>query len=112
MYKSIFHERLSIAMKVREKKQVDLVNATGISKPQISEYCSGRYKPKQDKLYLIAQALQVNPVWLMGFDVDMDTKTIDVKKKIINRINVMTNDELIKLNTLIETVFDKGDDNT
>ena len=38
----------------------------------MSEYLSGLYEPKQDKIYLMAQALNVDPVWLMGFDVPME----------------------------------------
>ena len=33
---------------------------------------SGRYKAKQDGVYLLAQALQVNEAWLMGLDVSME----------------------------------------
>ena len=38
----------------------------------MSEYVNGLYDPKQDKIYIMAQALSVDPVWLMGFDVPME----------------------------------------
>ena len=40
---------------------------------------SGRYKAKQDGVYLLAQALQVNEAWLMGLDVSME-KEINIYK--------------------------------
>ncbi|WP_243124926.1 hypothetical protein [Clostridium cuniculi] len=33
---------------------------------------SGKYTPKQNNIYLIAEALNVNEAWLMGYDVPME----------------------------------------
>lgn len=41
---------------------------TGIRASSISDYLNNRYEPKQDKIYLIAEALSVNPGWLSGRD--------------------------------------------
>ncbi len=60
--------RLKIAMKEAGKKQVDLVNATGIDKGSISHYVSGKYIPKQDTIYKLAKALDVSEMWLWGYD--------------------------------------------
>lgn len=65
-------ERLREAMYIREKKQVDLVRATGIDKGSISNYLSGRYEPKQESIYKLAMALDVSEMWLWGYDVPMD----------------------------------------
>lgn len=67
-----FSIRLRKAMNYRNMKQIDLSNKTGIDKSLISNYLSGNYKAKQDKLYELAKALNVNEAWLMGFDVSMD----------------------------------------
>ena len=45
---------------------------------------SGRYKAKQDGVYLLAQALNVSEVWLMGYDVPMES--IPIKK--IDKIKI------------------------
>lgn len=66
-----FASRMRTAMELRGVKQVDIINATGIGKSTISQYLSGRYKPKSDGIYKIARALNVNEAWLMGYDVDM-----------------------------------------
>ena len=64
--------RLAKALAIRGMKQFELCEKTGIPKSAISQYLSGLFEPKQDRLYIIAQALNVDPVWLMGFDVPME----------------------------------------
>lgn len=73
--------RIRKALSIRNMRQADLCEKAGISKSTLSEYLSGRYLPKQDKTFLIAQALNVDPVWLMGYDVPMETKAQQEQKK-------------------------------
>ena len=68
-------ERIKFAMGVRKMRQVELVQKTGISKGAFSSYLSGSYNPKQDKLELIADALDVNIDWLLGKNVPMQIPT-------------------------------------
>lgn len=70
--KEDFHIRLEKAMALREKKAIDIVNATGISQSAFSQYRSGHTKPKRTNLMEIANYLKVNPAWLMGLDVPME----------------------------------------
>lgn len=65
-------ERLREGMALRGKKQVDLVQATGLYKGAISNYLSGRYEPKQDAIYKLALALDVSEMWLWGYDAPME----------------------------------------
>lgn len=65
-------ERIKKALDIRRMKQAELCEITKIPKSAISEYISGAYEPKQDRVFLIAKALNVDPVWLMGFDVPME----------------------------------------
>lgn len=76
------NNRLRYAMNVRNIKSIDLSSKTGIDKSQISHYLKGDYKAKQDTLYLMANALNVNPVWLMGYDVPMEKNAEDLLRKI------------------------------
>lgn len=69
---SIVSERLQAAMRLRNMKQIDLVNRTGIGKSSICTYLSGEYAPKQGNAYKLARALEVNPAWLMGEDAPME----------------------------------------
>lgn len=64
--------RIKKALEIRNMKQVDLVEKTGIGKSSISTYISGEYEPKQKNIYKLAKALEVSESWLMGNDVPMD----------------------------------------
>lgn len=66
-------ERIRFAMKAKNKKQIDIVKDTGISKGAFSSYLSGQYNPKADKLQLIADSLDVDLRWLYGENVPMQT---------------------------------------
>lgn len=79
-------DRLNIALKLRNTRAVDLCERTGIPKGAISYYLSGKSQPKADRLYKIAQALDVSEAWLLGFDVEME-RTPTQKK----------NDQLVEL---------------
>lgn len=64
--------RLKKALALRNIKQIELSELTGIGKSAISQYLAGRVSPKQDKIYRMAKALQVNEGWLMGYDVPIE----------------------------------------
>lgn len=64
--------RIAKALSLRNMKQSELCQITKIPKSAISQYLSGAFEPKQDRLHIIANALDVSPVWLMGFDVPME----------------------------------------
>lgn len=65
-------QRIQKALSIRNMKQSDLVEKTGIGKSSISTYINGSYEPKQKNLYKIAKALEVSEAWLMGFDAPME----------------------------------------
>ena len=70
--KSDCSKRIAAALSIRNMKQSELSNITKIPKSAISQYISGAFEPKQDRIYLIARALDVSEAWLMGYDVPMD----------------------------------------
>lgn len=82
-----FQERLIYAMSKRNLKQSDLVKMTGINKGAMSSYINGRYEPKQNNIYLLSKALDVNEAWLLGYDVEMDN----------NQKNIVLGSELNKI---------------
>jgi transcriptional regulator with XRE-family HTH domain len=67
-------KRIATALKLKGIKQSDLCKLANIPKSSLSLYLSGAYEPKQDRVYSIAKALNVNEAWLMGYDVPMETK--------------------------------------
>lgn len=74
-------KRISRALSIRNMKQSELCNITGIPKSAMSQYISGAFEPKQDRMFLMAQALDVSEAWLMGFDVPMDKEIISPDKQ-------------------------------
>ena len=61
-----FAERLAYAMARKQINQADLARLSGISKGSISNYLSGRWAPKGNNIYKLAQVLDVSPLWLDG----------------------------------------------
>ena len=64
-------DRLQRALARKGWKAVDLVEQTNIPKGAISYYMAGKSKPKADRLYILAKALDVSEAWLLGYDVPM-----------------------------------------
>lgn len=64
--------RIKTGLHIRGMKQADLCQITKIPKSAISQYVSGAFEPKQDRIYLISKALNVSEAWLMGYDVPME----------------------------------------
>lgn len=71
-----FAERLSIALSQTGLTQSELSRRTGIGRNSISDYLKGKYEAKQDNVFLLADALEVNEAWLMGLDVPMKKESI------------------------------------
>lgn len=72
---STFAQRLNDALAIRETTAAEISRKTGINDGLMSKYKKGYQEAKQENLKLIADALHVNPVWLMGIDVPMETYT-------------------------------------
>ena len=71
-------ERLREIMDARDLKQADVIElakpfaekyGAKLTRPDMSQYCAGKVVPTQQKLFLLAAALDVNEAWLMGYDV-------------------------------------------
>lgn len=88
MLEDTFANRLKKALDYNNMRPIDLANKTKISKAQICNYLKGTYKAKQDKLYIIAKALDVNEAWLMGYDVDMDREWFPDNKEDLTNITI------------------------
>lgn len=73
-------ERLSQALSVKNITQTELCKKTGIPKSAMSQYIKGNFEPKQDRIYLIAKALNISEAWLMGYDVPMQREEKSSKK--------------------------------
>ena len=91
MKKESTASRLKKIMNDNNLRQVDILNKTipyckkygvKMNKSDISQYCSGKTEPNQDKLFVLGMALNVNEAWLMGFDVPMERNDSDEQSSI------------------------------
>ena len=60
-----FKDRLRKAIEQRRITASELSRLSGVGKSDICYYLKGHYLPKQDKVYLMARSLDVDPGWLM-----------------------------------------------
>lgn len=62
-------KRLLRALSAVNKIPQELANESGVSKSSISQYLKGSHKPSNISSGKMAKVLDVDPLWLMGFDV-------------------------------------------
>lgn len=65
-------KRLKLALDKCSMKPQELSEKSGVSKASISQYINGSHTPSNISSGKMATILNVNPLWLMGFDVPMD----------------------------------------
>lgn len=80
-------ERLREIMALKRLRVADIAEGTGIPANTIYAYIVGRYTPRNDKIKIIANYLNISELWLLGCDVAMkratDTNTINEKVYIV-----------------------------
>lgn len=64
-----FAERITELMAELDINQQDICRECNLNKSTISHYVTRKREPRSDKIDIIARAYNVNPAWLMGFDV-------------------------------------------
>lgn len=63
-------DRLNEALNEANMTAQELSKKSGVSKASISQYRHGTYKPSNISSGKMGKVLGVNPLWLMGYDVD------------------------------------------
>lgn len=89
--------RIREALALRNMKQVELCEKTGIAKGTLNNWLSQRWQPKQEAIMKLAKALDVSEMWLAGFDVPME-RPVEQKKsdELAQLIHSMRSDESLK----------------
>lgn len=123
-------KRLKELMEMYDYKQSDLVARTGLDKSTISYYVNGKREPAQDNIFIIAGAFDIEPAWLMGYDVPMRKESIehiDIKDNysdnvadlfikiqhneillnIVNKISKLDNSGLAIINHVVNAALDR-----
>lgn len=101
-----FGTRLKSALKRKNMSQSRLSEISGINTSTISEYISGRYEPSRSRIAEFANILDVNEVWLMGYDVPMERNAnIAQQEPEIPEVDtsVLTPEELAEFNKVTQT---------
>ncbi len=75
MKHEITAKRLQLAMNNAGLSAQELSNQSKVAKASISQYVNGSHKPSNISSGKMASVLNVNPLWLMGFDVPMNIDT-------------------------------------
>lgn len=106
-----FKERLKEAMELRDIKAIELADKVGIARGTISRYLSGVMAPKSKRVYGIAKALNVNPAWLIGYDVPMEEpqehpEMVSSIQQMFDQLNI---DEQKMLMTMLAALVDRKD---
>lgn len=64
-------KRLQLALSDTGISQQELAEKSGVSKASISQYVNGSHAPSNISSGKMGKVLNVEPTWLMGFDVKM-----------------------------------------
>ena len=106
-------KRLKKALSECNMKPQELADKTGISKSSISQYINGSHAPSNISSAKIGKVLNVEPLWLMGFDVEQ-RKNFDLKKgdkdfEIVNKFSMLDDrDKEIVLNMIDSMISSKS----
>lgn len=96
-----FKQRLKVAMESKNISQAELARKMNLSEATISSWIKGKYQATEENLEKLGYVLNVNPVWLMGLDVEIDKninnyKDNTTKMPILGRIPAGTPIEAIE----------------
>lgn len=104
-------KRINFLLNKKSLKPADLARLTGIRASSISDWLTGKYTPKQDKIALIADALGVSAAWLMGYeDIPPYDNIIPIKKKSFPVIGTIAAGTPIDAEQNIETYVPEDED--
>ena len=65
-------KRLADAMNMKKMSAKELSDKSGVSESSISQYLHGLFAPRNRTAAKLAVVLEVDPMWLMGFNVPME----------------------------------------
>ena len=107
-----FQLRLRQLLADKKMTASELSRLSGVGKADISNYLNGKYLPKQDKVYLLAKALNVNPGWLMtGIEQITDNSRVPViipnSEQFVKIAQAMTPEDYETVMRIFEKTYNK-----
>lgn len=95
MKNELTSSRLKEALAEYGMKPQDLADRSGVSKSSISQYINGSHAPSNISSGKMGKVLNVNPMWLMGFDVPKrkNKSQIEAEKdfSFVNKFSMLSN---------------------
>ena len=108
-------QRLNELLRESNMRPIDLVKKCQpycekynikMGRNDISQYLSGKVEPSQKKLSILAKALDVDEVWLMGYDIENQNITPKEEFKLLKKV-LTEKGFLDKNENMTEEDFDK-----
>lgn len=91
-----FKDRLRLAIDKSGLSQAAVARKAGIRRQIISDYLKGKYEAKQENIYRLAKALDVNEAWLMGLcDSKVNSNTTSDNTKANGNVDEEKIDEIV-----------------
>lgn len=97
-------DRLREALRESGMKAIDLSKKTGIDKGALSHYMKGSYIPKTQNIRKLAEALNVDEGWLLGYDVEKERKT---EEEILKKSNDLRDEMSRKMIKHIQEIYNR-----
>lgn len=104
----IIKDRLREALKIRQMNAAELSEKTGINKSSVSRYLSGESIPRSLAIGKMADALHVNPAWILGYDVPMENGDPFVRVD----LDALTKENQARLRAYYQALLDSQGENT
>lgn len=98
-------KRLQLALSNANMKPQELADKSGVSKSSISQYVNGSHTPSNISSGKMGKVLNVEPMWLMGFDVEMrkdiSSKAAEEDIELLKKFSLLNSrDKTIVLNMI------------
>ena len=74
----IIKDRLNEALKLRGMSAAELSKKSGLAKSSVSRYLTGENVPRSIAIGKMATALNVSPAWILGYNLTIDGKEIEI----------------------------------
>lgn len=100
----IIKDRLNEAMKIRGMSASELAKRSGLAKSSVSRYLTGENIPRSIAIGKMATALDVSPVWILGYNLTMDGKEIQID------IEKLSEDNKTRLLAYYQALLDSQED--
>lgn len=109
MKNEVTAKRLQLALSNANMKPQELADKSGVSKASISQYINGSHAPSNISSGKIGKILNVEPMWLMGFDVEMRKEISSESAKVdidfIEKFSILSERDKKIVMSVIETML-------